>query len=340
MLPPAKRTGDPADEPAEAHCAAWLAADGRRALLAQVGVGTLDQALLAALPVRHAPLRLQGLSCKVLIVDEAHAFDPYMRRELVALLRFHAALGGSVVLLSATLPLAVRQGLVDAFRDGLEAAPQTLARRNTRSRRSPRLTVSRRHPATWIAARACPPRGSDAAGGHRRRAGAHRCCRIGGAAVAWVRNTVDDAIAAADALRVRGVDPLLLFHARFAMADRLEIEAEVLRRFGRKSAGEARRCVLVATQVVEQSLDIDFDLLCTDLAPADLLIQRAGRLWRHKRDAHARAVPGPELLVVSPKRWLIPRPIGSRGRCPAPPPSIETQLYCGAAPGKSSREAP
>ena len=98
------------------------------ALLAQVGVGTLDQALLAALPVRHAPLRLQGLSCKVLIVDEAHAFDPYMRRELVALLRFHAALGGSVVLLSATLPLAVRQGLVDAFRDGLEAAPQTLAR--------------------------------------------------------------------------------------------------------------------------------------------------------------------------------------------------------------------
>src|ERR1019366_32263 len=78
VLPPARRTTDPADEPAEARC---------RALLAQVGVGTLDQALLAALPVRHAPLRLQGLTGKVLIVDEAHAFDPYMRRELVALLR-------------------------------------------------------------------------------------------------------------------------------------------------------------------------------------------------------------------------------------------------------------
>ena len=66
--------------------------------------------MLAALPVRHAPLRLQGLTGKVLIVDEAHAFDPYMRRELVALLRFHAALGGSAILLSATLPRAVAAG--------------------------------------------------------------------------------------------------------------------------------------------------------------------------------------------------------------------------------------
>ncbi len=78
--------------------------------------------------MRHAPLRLQGLAGKVLIVDETHAFDRYMRRELVALLRFHAALGAPVVLLSATLPLAVRQGLVDAFRDGLGAPQQTLAR--------------------------------------------------------------------------------------------------------------------------------------------------------------------------------------------------------------------
>jgi CRISPR-associated endonuclease/helicase Cas3 len=100
---------DPADDPAEAQCAAWLAEDRRRALLAQVGVGTIDQALLAILPVRHAALRQQGLAGKVLVIDEAHAFDAYMQHEILALLRFHAALGGSAIILSATLPQALRQ---------------------------------------------------------------------------------------------------------------------------------------------------------------------------------------------------------------------------------------
>lgn len=312
VLPPVTRIADPADEPAEVHCAAWLAEDRRRALLAQVGVGTLDQALLAALPVRHAPLRLQGLTGKVLIVDEAHAFDPYMRRELVALLRFHAALGGSALLLSATLPCAVRQGLVDAFREGLGAASQALARND--------------YPlATLAAADGIEETPCDVREGLRRRVAVTQLAdaeaaleRIvvaakAGAAVAWVRNTVDDAIAAADALRVRDVEPLL-FHARFAMVDRLEIEREVLRRFGRGSTGEARRGVLVATQVIEQSLDIDFDLLCTDLAPADLLIQRAGRLWRHVRDP--RPVQGPELLVVSPE--AVPDPSADWVKRPLP----------------------
>jgi CRISPR-associated endonuclease/helicase Cas3 len=111
----------PADTPAEIHCASWLAEDRRRALLAEFGVGTIDQALLAVLPVRHAVLRQQGLKGKVLVVDEVHAFDPYMRRELVELLRFHAALGGSVVLLSATLLKSGRAMLIDAFREGLGA---------------------------------------------------------------------------------------------------------------------------------------------------------------------------------------------------------------------------
>ncbi|MGG5811250.1 CRISPR-associated helicase Cas3' [Falsiroseomonas sp. CW058] len=293
----APRATDPADEPAEAHCAAWLAEDRRRTLLAQVGVGTLDQALLAVLPVRHAALRLQGLAGKVLVIDEVHAFDPYMQREMLALLEFHAALGGSAVLLSATLPRAIRGRLVDAFRRGLALAPAGVA-----CDAYPLVTLAS---AGGVAETPCPPRRGlprrvvvtrvdDVAAAVARIEAAAQA----GAAVAWVRNTVDDAVAAAEALRARGLAPIL-FHARFALRDRLEIEEEVLRRFGRGSGGEARRRVLVATQVIEQSLDLDFDLLVTDLAPVDLLIQRAGRLWRHARDP--RPVPGPEMLVVSPE---------------------------------------
>jgi CRISPR-associated endonuclease/helicase Cas3 len=294
----APRTADPADEPAEAHCTAWLAQDRRRALLAQVGVGTLDQALLAVLPVRHAALRLQGLAGKVLIVDEVHAFDPYMRQELATLLRFHAELGGSAVLLSATLPQKLRAMLIGAFQNGLgvpaaalldQAYPlATIAGADCvtetpcrpRSGLPRRVTITRLPDATAAVARIVP-------------------AAQAGAAVAWVRNTVDDAIEAMALLRAAGIEPLL-FHARFAMADRLAIEGEVLRCFGRSSAGTQRQRVLVATQVIEQSLDIDFDLMVTDLAPADLLIQRAGRLWRHGDRDGQRCVGGPTLLIVSP----------------------------------------
>lgn len=288
---------DPADEPSESHCAAWLADDRRKALLAQVGVGTLDQALMAVLPVRHAVLRLQGLARKVLVVDEVHAFDAYMRRELLTLLEFHAALGGSAVLLSATLPHRSRSELVAAFRRGLGERAAELA-----CRAYPLATLAA---AGGVIEAPCEPRA-----GLSRRVAVTRLAdseaavaRIveaakQGAAVAWVRNTVDDAIAATEALRARGIEPLL-FHARFAMCDRLAIEADVLRRFGRDSSGKRREGVVVATQVIEQSLDLDFDLLVTDLAPVDLLIQRAGRLWRHAREG--RVFTAPELVVISPE---------------------------------------
>lgn len=294
--PGEKYSREPADEPAGAHCAAWLADDRRRTLLAQVGVGTIDQALLAVLPVRHAPLRLHGLAKKVLIVDEAHAFDPYMRRELVTLLRFHAALGGSAILLSATLPLALRQILANAFRDGLGAAPAPLCSTCyplATTVRSDAVIEAPCEAREALVRRVRVHRLDDADDAIRRIVAAAKA----GAAVAWVRNTVDDAIAAAASLRESGLAPIL-FHARFAMCDRLRIEAEVLRRFGRGTPAK-RAGVLIATQVIEQSLDLDFDLLVTDLAPADLLIQRAGRLWRHQRGP--RPVAGPDLLVVSPE---------------------------------------
>ena len=107
------------ERPSSAECADWIADDRRKAFLADVGAGTIDQALLAILPVKHQSLRLWGLADRVLIVDEAHAYDAYMTRELETLLEFHAALGGSAIILSATLPMAVRRKLTAAFRKGV-----------------------------------------------------------------------------------------------------------------------------------------------------------------------------------------------------------------------------
>lgn len=291
------RSGSAMEGTAEAHCAAWLGSQSRRALMAQVGVGTIDQALMAVLPVRFATVRQRGLAEKVLIVDECHAFDPYMRREMIEMLRFHAAMGGSAILLSATLTRRVRQALVDAFRSGLGAQPVPLS-----AMAYPLVTVAG---SGDVGEHACAPRNGLARSVAVRRltdadaalAEVKRGAGVG-AAVAWIRNSVDDVIETARTLRSQGVDALV-FHARFAMIDRLTIERDVLARFGKNGGGGQRAAVLVASQVIEQSLDLDFDLLCTDLAPMDLLIQRAGRLWRHSRAG--RPVETQEMLVVSPE---------------------------------------
>ena len=104
---------------ASTACAHWIADDRRRAFLADAGAGTVDQALLSILPSRHQSLRLLGLMRRVLILDEVHAYDAYMQRELDALLEFQAGLGGCAILLSATLPAAVRRRLTRAFAHGL-----------------------------------------------------------------------------------------------------------------------------------------------------------------------------------------------------------------------------
>ena len=127
---------------------------------------------------------------------------------------------------------------------------------------------------------------------------AHRLMASGRQAALYIRNTVEDLLEAHAALAAKGLDAEV-FHARFAFVDRLRIEKSVVETFGRSSGSEKRTGkVLIATQVVEQSLDLDFDTLVTDLAPIDLLIQRAGRLWRHHRPHRTGR---PELLVVGPE---------------------------------------
>jgi CRISPR-associated endonuclease/helicase Cas3 len=284
--------------PSEHACAAWIADDRRKAFFAHAGVGTIDQALLGVLPSRHQALRLWGLADRILIIDEAHCYDPYVNKELERLIEFHAALGGSAIVLSATLSMEVRQSLTSAFCNGtgIQAVkPSSLA--------YPLVTL-----ASSVEFQELP----SATREELRRT--LPVCRLTsfedaldavaaaaetGAPVAWIRNAVDDAIEACENLEALGHRPLLL-HARFAMGDRMDKEREIARCLGRESTPEDRQgFIAVGTQILEQSLDYDVDAMVTDLAPIDLIIQRAGRLWRHPARA-TRFLPAAELLIFSP----------------------------------------
>lgn len=293
--------GDTDDDiPASASCAAWIGRDRRRAFFADVGVGTIDQAFLSVLPVKFAALRMLGLSRRVLILDEIHSYEAYENEELKRLIQFHAARGGSVIALSATLPEMVKEGLVRAWRAGLGI------RHNATDWPSdyPLCTMVGGGGAVSCAEvkpRADLPRtvAVERLAEEAAAIDAIVAAAEAGACVAWVRNTVDDVLVARDLLAARGVTARV-FHARFAMCDRQLIEADVVSTFGYTSTPENRYGqIIVASQVIEQSLDLDFDLMVSDLAPIDLLIQRAGRLWRHQRDS--RPLSAPRLLVVSPE---------------------------------------
>jgi len=310
------------DQTASASCNQWLADNRKKALLADVGVGTIDQALLGVVPARHQSLRLLGLTGKVLVVDEVHAFDPYMRQLLAHLLRAHAAQGGSAILLSATLPYRMRCELTAAFAKGLgveSVEPEqkhayplvtqlnvtTLNETSIETRDEVRRQVRvQRISDETVALQTI------------------KAAVQQGQCICWVRNTVRDARYGYEQLLQQDwvePDKLCLFHSRFAMVDRLSIEQDVVKRFGKESR-EAERCgqILIATQVVEQSLDLDFDVMVTDLAPIDLLIQRAGRMQRHirdrlgnpsegetdQRDAPCLYVLSPDPVNVSDENWL------------------------------------
>lgn len=317
VLPADRPEGDrqQADDTASARCASWLADHNKKALLASVGVGTIDQALLAVLHARHQSLRLLGLFRKVLIVDEVHACDANMQELLEGLLQFHAAAGGSAILVSATLTTEMKRRLVEAFAAGRDwPAPELSgngfplitrvdAGGTTEHPVGTRLEVQRRIDVAYTS-------DLDKVMAEIRTAvEADRC-------VCWVRNTVADAIETWERLRRDCPQmPCTLFHARFALADRLTIEGDLKDAFGPQSGPAQRRGrAVIATQVIEQSLDVDFDLLIADLAPIDRLIQRSGRQQRHTRDRDGAPIRGSDqrggarMIVFGPPWTDVPPP--------------------------------
>lgn len=257
----------------------------RRPLLSPYGVGTIDQALLASLNVKHHFVRLWGLANRVVVLDEVHAYDTYTSTLIEGLLRWLKALGCSVVLMSATLPRSKRTAMLRAWGES-NTEPPALD--------YPRVIVAHGNGDTigeHVESRPQAPI-ELAAVGEDLEAIADIAADLlsHGGCGAVVVNTVDRAQRLFTLLAERLSAPPMLFHARFPGDERSSREKAVLATFGKVGNNVVRpeRALLVATQVVEQSLDIDFDFLISDLAPVDLLLQRAGRLHRHERERPAR----------------------------------------------------
>lgn len=316
--------------PDRAWARGWAAEHSKRYLAGGVVVGTIDQALLSVLPVQHAHLRASALRRHLLVIDEVHASDAYMegllagpavqrpREQRWGLLRQHVEAGGHALMLSATLGARTRTRLMSC---GGAAVPADA--------RYPLVTVACGGRVESLAPMA-PGSKSVEVAVHAwadepdRIAGRAAELASQGARVLVLRNTVRDAVEVQVALeRLVGLDDPRLFrvgdvpaphHARFAAADRKRLDRAVEDAYGKGVPGGSR--ILVATQTVEQSLDIDVDVLLTDLCPIDVLLQRIGRVHRH---AERKRGPGFErarvvlLVPTKPLSTLIPEGGSVRG---------------------------
>lgn len=277
----------------------------KRALLSEYGVGTVDQAIVPILPVRHNFVRLWGLANRVIVFDEIHAYDAYTGTLLVHLLRWLLALGSSVILLSATLPPSIRRSVARMFDTQLPESEAPYPRISTFSKGSLRQRHFECDPGRRLRVRlGCVEPDLSAI----KRAIDEQFSSDG--MVLALMNTVQRSqdlyklFPPGESLldqggrlgkRIDDGTEVLLFHARFPAEQRQRREEHAVKTFGASGSRTGRK-ILIATQVAEQSLDLDFDLIITDLAPIDLLLQRAGRLWRHKRSY--RPVIEPVLFIA------------------------------------------
>jgi CRISPR-associated endonuclease/helicase Cas3 len=277
------------------HGMSWASEHPKRFLAGSIAVGTIDQVLLSALMVNHSHMRATALLRHLLVVDEVHASDHYMNALLRVVLNRHGKAGGHTLLMSATLGTETAETLLHgtpaAARVTYTEAVNTPYPRLTRtssngenSLQSIRNSAGKRIRVHCDQSLLSPESIASAGFEHARR----------GAKVLIIRNTVSGCVAVQQALeQIAGSqnESSLLFgikgisaphHSRFSREDRIALDCGIEKAFGkeRKDGG----CVAAATQTVQQSLDLDADLLITDICPMDVLLQRLGRLHRHHRD--------------------------------------------------------
>ena len=296
----------------------WAAEHPKRFLAAQIAVGTIDQVLLASIATRHAHLRGTALLRHLLVVDEVHASDRFMEALLTNLLRSHLQAGGHAMLLSATLGAGAQARLLGtkqrslAEAEGLAYPAYGWAEAGDAKVLPIDQTTTGK--TVWIAAEPwlnAPERIAVMA----------RAAADAGAKVLVIRNTVGAAIATARATEALGCDAALfrigdvatLHHGRFSASDRLLLDAETEKVLGKDSPPAAR--IVVGTQTLEASLDLDADLLITDLCPMDVLLQRIGRLHRHAGRERPAGFETPRTVVLTPaRRDLLGLLRGGNGR--------------------------
>ncbi|MFY7069266.1 CRISPR-associated helicase Cas3' [Nocardiopsis changdeensis] len=291
----------------------------KKGMLASFAVGTVDQLLFLGLKSRHLALRHLALSGKVVVVDEAHAYDTHMNTYLDRALTWLGEYGVPVVILSATLPARRRRELVAAYtgeRDGHDHVEQ--------ARAYPLITTA----VPGVRADVTEPRASGRGADvliepldddlDTLTSRLETELSDGGCALV-IRNTVARVHEAASRLRdAFGENTVTVAHSRFLDLDRAANDAALVAAYGPPDRDPERpaRHIVVATQVVEQSLDVDFDLLVTDLAPVDLVLQRMGRLHRHPRGERQSDRPAPlrrARCLVTGVDWTATPPEPVRG---------------------------
>ena len=277
--------------------------EGRKqALLSDFVIATTDQFLLASLKQKHVMLRHLGLSGKVVILDECHAYDSYMNVYLDHTLTWMGAYGVPVIVLSATLPPERRDELIRAYMNN----PGKIECDDGAGSAYPVLTSVIKNKITRRALSSDMQDKKISAENLEEENLAHylRDKLSGGGCAAVIVNTVAYAQEIAKILKRELKDfKIVCFHSRFIATDRAKIEAALLKNAGKDSTPHERdKLIVVGTQVIEQSLDLDFDTMITELCPMDLLLQRSGRLHRHKKRKRPLDCEKPVLAVLRPSK--------------------------------------
>lgn len=272
----------------------WLA-PARKGLLAENAVGTVDQAMMSVLRIKYSVLRLLGLSEKVLIIDEVHAYDAYMSDIIEKLLMWCRDLGIPVIMLSATLPIQKKSMYLSAYKGGTETACQDY----------PLLTALypsgevKEIPVNAFRKTECYYQLLPILTNYEAIAELALSEVKNGGNLCVMANTIKDARKIFGLIKNKSDSSieLMLFHACFTVQERNSIEQKCLRLYG-KEGDRPKKSILVCTQVVEQSLDIDFDEIITQIAPIDLLIQRAGRIHRHQH-SRPESMKNPRMIILT-----------------------------------------